>query len=143
VLRLYALAKEPAALKEKLRLSNEEAARLEALAAAPRLSPALREKEQRAILYRLGPACFADAAQTSFAHSRAGAGDRKWARLFTLPARWQAPKFPLSGKDLLDKGMASGPQLGQALQHAEDYWLAGDFAATKAELLTYIESTTA
>jgi poly(A) polymerase len=143
ILRLNALAKEPAALKEKLRLSNDEASRLEALAAAPVISPALREMEQRALLYRLGPTCFADAARLSFAHSRAAVGDRKWARLFKLPARWQAPRFPLSGKDLLDQGMASGPRLGQALQQAEDYWVAGDFAATKAELLTYIESTIA
>ena len=140
ILRLYALAKEPAALKEKLRLSNDEASRLDALAAAPALSPALREKEQRALLYRLGPTCFADAVRLSFAHSRAAAGDRKWAWLVSLPSRWQAPKFPLSGKDLLDKGMPAGPELGRALQQAEDFWIAGDFAAIKADLLTYIES---
>ena len=141
ILRLYAMAKEPAALKDSLRLSNDEAARLAALKAAPRLAPTLREKEQRALLYQLGPHCFADAAVLSLAQSRAALGDRAWAKLLKLPSRWQAPVFPLTGKDFLQRGMAPGPRLGQLLQQIEDYWIAGDFCATKADLLNYFEST--
>jgi poly(A) polymerase len=143
VLRLCALSQEPAKLKELLRLSNDEAGRIEALQLAPVLSLALREKEQRALLYQLGPQGFADAAQLSFARSRAATGDRKWAKLIKLPTRWQAPQFPLSGKDLLGQGKAAGPKLGEMLRQAEDYWIAGDFAASKADLLTYIESNSA
>jgi poly(A) polymerase len=141
VLRLFALAKTPLELKERLRLANDEAARLEALAAAPALSPALREKEQRALLYQLGPQGFHDAAVMGLAQARAALSDRKWLRLIRLPSRWQAPVLPLSGKDLLGQGHAPGPRLGELLQHAEDYWIAGDFTASRAELLTYLEST--
>ena len=141
ILRLYAMAKEPAALKDSLRLSNDEAARLAALKAAPKLAPTLREKEQRALLYQLGPHCFADAALLSLAQSRAALGDRAWAKLLKLPSRWQAPVFPLTGKDFLERGIAPGPRLGQLLQQIEDYWIAGDFCATKADLLNYFEST--
>jgi len=37
-------------------------------------------------------------------------------------------------------GIPAGPDLGKKLQAAADYWLAGDFKASKADLLKYIES---
>ena len=140
VLRLAVLAREPNALKDPLRLSNEEAARIAALMNAPDLSPTLRDKERRALLYALGPFQWRDATQLSFARSRAKIGDRAWAKLIRFSDQWQAPQFPLKGSDLLRKGHAAGPLIGEFLQRAEDYWIAGDFAANKTELLDYLES---
>ncbi len=140
VLRLVILAQEPNALKDPLRLSNEEAARIAALVNAPSLSPVLREKERRALLYALGPDHWRDAVHLSFARTRAKIGDRAWGKLLRFADQWQAPQFPLNGSDLLRKGHAAGPLIGDLLQRAEDYWIASDFAVNKIDLLTYLES---
>ena len=140
VLRLVVLAQEPNALKDPLRLSNEEAARIAALVNAPSLSPVLREKERRALLYALGPDHWRDAVHLSFARTRAKIGDRAWGKLLRFADQWQAPQFPLNGSDLLRKGHAAGPLIGDLLQRAEDYWIASDFAVNKIDLLTYLES---
>ncbi len=143
VLRLAVLSKQAEKLKDSLRLSNEEALRIGAALAAPQLAPVLRDKERRALLYNLGPQLWRDAVHLSFAHSRAKVGDKAWAKLLTFPDRWTAPAFPLNGNDLLRKGQVAGPQIGEMLRHAEDYWIAGDFAASRDDLLTFLESVNA
>ena len=143
VLRLCVLGKEPNSLKDPLRLSNEEAARVASAVSSPTLSPTLREKERRALAYALGPEQWRDAAHLSFARSRAKLGDRAWAKLLRFADQWQAPTFPLNGGDLLLQGLAAGPQIGEMLRRAEDYWIASDFTANKKDLLTYLESTNA
>lgn len=139
VLRLYALADAPEALKERLRLSNDEAARMEALAAAPTLSPKLREREQRALLYQLGERCWSDAVALAFARDRGSNHATQWRKMARLPTRWPLPKLPISGKDLLARGVSAGPNLGAALRWAEDYWVASDFKASAEELLAQAE----
>jgi poly(A) polymerase len=52
-----------------------------------------------------------------------------------LPERWTAPVFPVTGHDLIDQGLPSGPDLGRELKRLEDYWIASDFKSTKEELL--------
>jgi tRNA nucleotidyltransferase/poly(A) polymerase len=138
-LRLFILAKDSAMPREKLRLSNDEAARLEALHAAPALSPKLREREQRALLYGLGPAAWHDAVLVAQARSKAKFTASAWGKMAKLPARWPIPKLPITGRDLLARGYQPGPQLGSLLQSAEDYWIAGDFKASADELLAHIE----
>ncbi len=139
VLRLFVLAKDVGSLKERLRLSNEEHARLGGLAAAPALSPKLREKERRAMLYALGPNTWRDAVVMAWAKARVALDDRAWGNLLKLGERWSIPQLPISGKDLLAQGMQPGPQLGAALQSAEDYWVAADFTPTAGELLELIK----
>ena len=139
VLRLFVLAKDAGSLKEKLRLSNEECARLGGLAAAPALSPKLREKERRAMLYAMGPEAWHDAVLLARARARVALNDRAWGNLLKLGERWSIPHLPISGKDLLAQGMPPGPQLGAALQSAEDYWVAADFAPSAQELLDLIK----
>ena len=141
ILRLTVLAQEPNGLKDPLRLSNDEAARIAAVINAPALSPALRENERRAMLYALGPEQWRDAAQISFARSRAKVGDPAWAKILRFADQWQAPQFPLKGDDLLRKGHAAGPSIGELLRRSKDYWIASDFTANKTDLLAFLESS--
>jgi poly(A) polymerase len=53
--------------------------------------------------------------------------DESWQVLATLPARWQAPVFPLRAADFLTRGVTKGPALGAALHAAEEAWIAQDF----------------
>lgn len=45
------------------------------------------------------------------------------AALLDVLARWQAPKFPLTGEDLIAQGYQPGPELGQKLKELEAAWL--------------------
>jgi poly(A) polymerase len=140
VLRLLAFAKTPAALKLKLRLSNEESERIENVLNAPVLSPIFSAKECRALLYAMGTQTWRDAVSLAHAQSSASMSNPKWQGLAKLPNEWSIPKLPISGKDLLAQGIAAGPHLGNLLQRAEDFWVAGDFQASRQDLLNYIES---
>jgi poly(A) polymerase len=140
VLRIFAIANSPADLKEKLRLSNEEATRIESLIAAPQLSPKLMAKERRALLFMMGKGAWLDACALAHAQSPAALQNDNWLALRNLPNTWTIPTLPIGGKDLLAQGIPAGPKLGMLLQLAQDYWMAGDFLASREELLTYLES---
>jgi poly(A) polymerase len=138
VLRLFVLADNPTALKQNLRLSNIEATRIDALHAAPELSPALSTIERRRVMYHLGPDVWCDAATLSFARSRAALDDAAWLELIRLPDHWAMPQLPVKGADLLDQGMPPGPQVGHMLAKLEDWWVANDFQPTHDDLMARV-----
>ncbi len=140
VLRLALLIEDIPKMKLHLRLSNAEVDRIERIYSAPSLSPALRADEQRRILYRLGAGVWRDSIQIDWAKSRASMQDRAWDKLLKLADRWSPPKFPVNGKDIIARGIAPGPQMGQILQELEDWWIATDFQATRDELLSQIKT---
>ena len=135
VMRLFVLARETLAVKERLRLSNADAVRLQEMAAAPDLSPALSDAERRRILHQIGGAAWRDAVHLSWAKSRAKMDDASWLALLALPQQWHLPVFPLKGADLLSAGFAAGPRVGQVLVALEDWWVASDFQPSKDDLL--------
>lgn len=55
--------------------------------------------------------------------------------LTTLAIEYQAPVFPVTGKDLIEKGIKPGPEMGQMLAEMRDTWKAYRFSKTKEELL--------
>jgi poly(A) polymerase len=138
VLRLAVLASAPESMRERWRLSNAEGVRLEAASRAQQLTPELRPKERRAMLYHTGANAWRDAVRLAWAKSRAPMTERAWRTLLRLPDRWPIPSMPLLGKDLLAAGASPGPALGDALRRAEDWWIAGDFKAGKDELLAHL-----
>jgi poly(A) polymerase len=122
-------------LWQKLRLTNNEHARLASMAEGwRRISADLSEAAARALLYRLGPDAFTDHALLGWARSSAPAGDKDWHELATLPQRWAAPLFPLKAADFIKHGIAKGPALGAALRAAEEAWIAAGFPGDAAEL---------
>jgi poly(A) polymerase len=135
LLRAFVLAEKPHMLRDAWRLSNVQARRIDLLASNPRLSPKLRENEQRRILYAIGEQAWRDAVALNWARSRASLADRAWKRMLAMPKRWPAPKFPVAGRDLLAAGLSSGPEVGGELKRLEDFWIASDFKPTKDELL--------
>ncbi|MBL8790602.1 MAG: CCA tRNA nucleotidyltransferase [Rhizobiales bacterium] len=135
ILRLSAIARTPTALRDRLRLSNDECRRLQAITEAPPITPDYRPDERRRILYHIGPQGWRDAALLSLAQSRAPLDDAAWQELVGLPGGWPLPKFPVSGRDLQALGFLPGPALGEALRKLEDWWIASDFKPTREELL--------
>ncbi len=114
-------------LVQRLRLSNAEAERLAALDFWWRVSPASGTQAAHALLYQLGPQSFLDRVLLAWSRSDAGAADKAWQDLASMPQHWRPPVFPLKAADFMSRGIAPGPALGTALRAAEQAWIAADF----------------
>jgi tRNA nucleotidyltransferase/poly(A) polymerase len=123
-------------LGERLRLSNVEHRRLCVMAEGwRRLSPAMSEQDRRACLYRLGAQSFTDRVLLAWARAGTGAADAAgWRALASLPQRWLVPAFPLRASAFIDRGVAKGPALGEAMQAAEEAWIAAGFPDTPSDI---------
>ena len=136
------------AVAERLRLSNAERDRLARLAdgkvhLAGGAAVFERGTEDggralRRLIYRLGPEAVDDLLLLDFARRQAG-GRRPdgevLARARAEVAAWRPLSFPLKGRDLLDLGLAEGPQVGDLLEELEAWWLEEDFRPDRPALL--------
>ncbi|MDD3030609.1 MAG: CCA tRNA nucleotidyltransferase [Alphaproteobacteria bacterium] len=114
------------AVAKRLKLSRADAERLEVLSELPLLLERSHSaQEVRRCLYAYGvSACTAAAALAGV-------------EVFPLLAAWEAPEFPLRGKDLLSEGLAKGPALGNLLRVVEGWWIEGDFRADRDTCLAH------
>lgn len=140
LLRLILIAKAPLVLRERLRLTNAEMKRLETIVDHTSPHPSLRDKERRAVLYRLGAPLWRDMVRLGWAQSDERRGANAWATLLAFADEWTIPRFPLSGQDLLARGFKPGPELGHELARLEDWWIASDFTENKETLLHRLEA---
>ena len=138
VLRLAALLDgAPAPVAEALRLSNAEAARLEALFAPPTPRPGMDDAELRRLLAAEAPDLLCGRswlAQSGPVQSGSDDG-AAWAGLRARLEAMPRPVFPLAGRDLLALGVPPGPGVGQLLASLRDWWLAGGCVADRAACL--------
>ena len=115
-------------LRGRLRLSNAEHERLVCMAQHWRhVGPEKGEQSARSLLYRLSHEAYVDAVLLAWARSNAGAEDLSWHTLSTLPARWNAPPFPLKSADFISRGVTKGPRLGSVMAAAEKAWMRAGF----------------
>ncbi len=122
------VAEDAERLSQKLRLTNNEHARLASMAEGwRRIMPSISEPGLRGLIYRLGADTFTDHALLGWARSWESANDPAWHGLATLPRRFTAPVFPLKAADFIKRGVAKGPALGEALRAAEAAWVAQSF----------------
>jgi poly(A) polymerase len=140
LLRLAALAPgETGALAARLRLSGAEAERLEACR-GPVPDPSAGDAAlRRALAEAPGAAPHAVLADRAWLAEAAGApGD--WAGLRARLAAIPAPAFPLSGADVVARGVAPGPRVGALLAAVRGWWLAGGCVADREACLDRLES---
>ena len=137
VRRLRALSADRTAhdLRAAFVLSNDETKRLEALDQLPPLSPAFRHAERQTLLYWHGSQAVIDRLLLDWSASALPANDADHGALLAEAQAWQKPELPIGGKDLQAVGIAEGKELGRLLQALEDWWVAGGFTASKADLL--------
>ncbi|MFK7791480.1 MAG: CCA tRNA nucleotidyltransferase [Devosiaceae bacterium] len=62
------------------------------------------------------------------------------ARHWNLADTWTKPNLPVTGKDLLARGIQAGPTLGEALKIMEGAWVASDFEMTREHLLDVLKT---
>jgi poly(A) polymerase len=117
-------------LRDRLRLSNDEHAQLARVAErTPDLGPPGPERVAKACLYADGETAYRQRLLLAWARSAAPNTDPAWHERLELPQRWQPPKFPLGGADVMALGVSAGPRVGELLRALEAWWIAGDFAA--------------
>jgi poly(A) polymerase len=118
---------------DRLRLSNEQRARLAAMAAPPwPVDLAGGERAQRRALYHLGAPLYRDLLLLAAAAKGEAA---RLPALLALAEAWRKPRFPLKGGDLAALGLPPGPEIGRLLAALESWWEEGDFRADRAALL--------
>ena len=110
-------------LVARLKPPAAEAARLARLAVPGRLA-ASTPAARRRLLYREGAAVSVDLAMLAGRPGLAGELERT-----------PVPVFPLRGRDVLELGLASGPEVGRLLAAVERWWAARDFAPDRDRCL--------
>jgi tRNA nucleotidyltransferase/poly(A) polymerase len=147
LLRLEAIVPPDAArmkaLAERLRLSKDEANRLQRWALTEAVAAKTTEASLARALYRGDPQGIADRLRLALASARSRAAEDDKAmmeagglsRLLALAGKWERPVFPLKGADLAALGVPAGPQLGALLKGLENDWIDSGFALERAALL--------
>jgi poly(A) polymerase len=126
------------------RLSNVQKIRVLALAdRMDNLTPDLPEPTLRKMLYIRGVEAALDASFLN--QAKAAKHNSGWTGLRQRIERWRRPQFPLKGQDVLDLGLAPGPQVGELVKAMQAWWIAGDLNADRdaciAELKRLISQT--
>jgi len=132
VLRLAALlssGEAAHAASDRLKLSNADRTRLEQALSGDRITAGLSARDARRLLYRIGPGRLRDKVMLQWAGAPKAAGALPWRMLLEMAANWQRPRFPLTGRDVMQAGVPEGPDVGRILAQVEDWWVGGDFAA--------------
>jgi poly(A) polymerase len=125
---------------ERLKFSNAERARLEALALpGDKIAPQSSAAEVRRLLYRIGASRFRDLVLLSWAASPRGPV-MHWRMLLSIADGWERPRFPLTGHEAMAAGVAEGPEVGRLLDLVEAWWLDEDFAPDHAQLMEKLKS---
>lgn len=147
MLRLEAIVPPDAArmkaLGERLRLSNDEAARLRhwALTIAPEAK--MTETELAKKLYYGDRNGYLDRIRLALAAARARAVEDNQAmieaggfsRLLNVTIKWERPVFPIKGADLTGLGASPGPKLGATLKNLEQEWVGSGFTLERGALM--------
>jgi tRNA nucleotidyltransferase/poly(A) polymerase len=147
VLRLAAFAtltvEDADRLRERLRLSNSEHARL--LGAARLLASLHGEEAPRdafeltRLLYVGGRRSVADALRLAHAESAAPADDSGWLEAARFVEEVPAPAFPIRGADLVARGIAPGKALGATLKSLQAKWIRAGFPRDPAIVRRLVE----
>ena len=117
---------------ERLRLSNADRDRITAaLAPTPAFKSWMSPREIRRAVYRLGAQAFRDRAKLAWARADRTAVTPQWRGMIALGEGWTAPKFPLTGDDVVTAGVPKGPMVGEVLREIEDWWIDHDFIDDK------------
>ncbi|HVW74029.1 MAG TPA: CCA tRNA nucleotidyltransferase [Rhizomicrobium sp.] len=131
VLRLASLldgADTAHATSDRLKLSNADRVRLEQALSGEKITAGLSAPDARRLLYRIGPARFRDKVMLQWAGTPRAVA-LPWRMLLKMAETWQRPRFPLTGRDVMQAGVPEGPDVGRILAQVEDWWVGGDFAA--------------
>ena len=120
------------------RLSRAEGKQL--AAPSEHLTPDLDRRGQRRLIYRLGPARFRGEVLHAWAAEGDEANKAAWQAMLETADTWTPPAFPVTGADVLARGVEAGPEVGQLLAAVEDWWVDNNFAPGRAASLEKLDA---
>jgi poly(A) polymerase len=121
------------AVKKRWRLSNDEIATAESILGAAKLITDFHINEAA---YRF-PAHLSDAVEV--AATFAGWTEAGKSAIVEHLTTVDVPKFPVSGGDLLERGMRPGPRIGAELDRLEQKWIKSGFKLDRDALLSSVQ----
>jgi poly(A) polymerase len=125
-------------LKVRLKLSNRDAEMLAACIEPAAGVASLTESQFARALYATDPASLFNSAL--IAHARSGDPDvAMLSELRDFSVRWVRPQFPVTGTDIVARGVAPGPTVGSMLAELEAWWIARDFVPARDTCLAELE----
>ncbi|TDQ66969.1 poly(A) polymerase [Maritalea mobilis] len=137
-------------LAERLKLSNDEAARLQKWAMQPPIAPETTAKDVDKSLYWGDQTAILDRICLDLAGLRQKLKqDQNMELMAKIGAlhqhmeraqAWPSPVFPLGGKDLIAQGVEPGAEMGKILNELEQFWVDEDFQPDQAALLAKAKS---
>ena len=144
LLRIMAMsAREPlqmALLAKRLKMSKLETNRLRGWSDDDaQLSTDMEQRDKLAAIYKSGKSVISDRALLRAAGETDPIQSSRWMTLATLASEWVVPIFPLTGKDLTDVGVPTGPAMGKALKALEALWVRSGFSTEKPQLLAALK----
>jgi tRNA nucleotidyltransferase/poly(A) polymerase len=151
VLRLAALGvaipEDAARLRERLRLANAEANRLRAATAAliglHGITAPPSFHGLRTLLFSAGREAARDALMLSQAESGAPASETAFDAAGRFLADASEPRLPISGADLIARGVSAGRPVGRALRAFQALWIRTGFPKEPETLARLIEEAVA
>lgn len=144
-LRLAALCvlvdEDASRLDRRLRLSRQETSILRLAAQSQEVKAALplNDRIARKLLYHYGPADYIRLLTFQRASNITAFGVDEWVRFAQLPEHWAVPSLPISGQDLIERGLAPGKTMGIVLRDLEQRWIQSDFKRNRRSLLADAE----
>jgi poly(A) polymerase len=131
-------------LRERLRLSNAEAGRLEgaarALSGLHGLNEPPKPDELRGLLFRHGRQAAGDAIILAQADARPGHDD-EWEPARKFLQDTEEPRLPFSGADFIARGITEGRAIGEALCDLQARWIKAGFPTDPARLARLLDET--
>lgn len=124
-------------LASRLKLSNEERDRLSLWALTPAIAADTSDDQLAKLLYLGDLQGAVDRLRHALATAR-GRDEKQavaYAHLLGFAEHWNAPEFPIKGRDLTELGMRAGPELGSLLKELEKAWVDSDFTLGRDVLL--------
>lgn len=123
-------------LATRLKLSNDETARLSGWASQADLPTSITKKELAMLMYQSNRQAVQDKlwlqkAKQASKDEESGDTDK----LIAYAKSWARPELPVQGWDLIKIGYPAGPEVGKTLLELEQAWIASNFSLKKPELI--------
>lgn len=130
-----------AGLVSRLKLSGAEGDRLLAWAGdQTEIQSYLSAREVRRALYWMGTPLYLDRVRLAWAGDPEPRRTSQWRAMIALSSGFVAPRFPVTGEQVLAAGARPGPAIGHILRELERWWVENDFTEDEMGLVERLKA---
>jgi poly(A) polymerase len=130
-----------AGLVSRLKLSSAEGDRLLAWTSdQTEIQSYLSAREVRRALYWMGTPLYLDRVRLAWAHDSEPRRTSQWRAMIALSSGFIAPRFPVTGEQVLAAGARPGPVIGHILRELERWWVENDFTEDEMGLVERLKA---